>query len=94
MKRTFVLGILACLSGALSMAQSPTWAEQLHKTKTGVWPAGVEERLKREKQAREQAQDQARVLEAISKTDTNQDGVLSPQERENAAKPAEKPQTK
>ncbi|MEO8131247.1 MAG: EF-hand domain-containing protein [Bryobacteraceae bacterium] len=66
--------VLAAASGLL--AQNPTWAEQLHKTKTGIWPAGVEARLKAEKQAREQ-KPKVQAADLFALLDHNRDGVIS-----------------
>ena len=89
MKRTIPLVVAAvCLGGTL-LAESPTWVEQLHKTKTGAWPPGVEKRLKQEEQARKEALQQQAVAEAISKLDANGDGVVSKEEREKLLKSPE-----
>jgi len=85
MKRMMPLVLATLTVGATLYAESPTWAEQLHKTKTGQWPAGVEKRLQEEKVAREKARQQQAVAEAIAKLDTNGDGMVSKAERESAS---------
>ena len=89
MKPTMPLLLMTLGLGVTLSAQSPTWAEQLHKTKTGVWPAGVEKRLAQERQAREQARQQQTVAEAMAKLDADGDGVVTKEEREKGSKPAE-----
>jgi len=89
MKRTMYVALATLISGSLLMAESPTWAEKLHKIKTGIWPYGVEERLKKERAAREQAHQQKAVLEALAKADTNGDGLVSKQERDDASNSAD-----
>jgi hypothetical protein len=86
MKRMMPLVLATLTLGATLLAESPTWAEQLHKTKTGQWPAGVEKRLQEEKVAREKARQQQVVAEAIAKLDTNGDGAVSKAERESVSK--------
>jgi hypothetical protein len=86
MKRMMPLVLATLTLGATLLAESPTWAEQLHKTKTGAWPAGVEKRLQQEKVAREQARQQQAVANALAKLDANGDGVVSKTERESVTK--------
>jgi len=78
------LATVVLTSGLL--AQNPTWAEQLHKTKTGRWPTGVEQRLKAEKQAREQ-QRQGQLNNLFAILDHNQDGTISAHEWRQANQP-------
>lgn len=79
MKHFQVAAFAALISASSLLAQSPTWAKQLHKTKTGIWPAGVEQRLKAEKQAREQ-QRQGKVTDLFALLDHDRDGAISARE--------------
>jgi hypothetical protein len=78
--RTFTITTLA--AAPFLLAESPTWAERLHKMKTGAWPPGVEQRLNQEQQAREQARQNERFLEAWNNVDLNGDGMIGKEERQ------------
>ena len=79
MKMTSLAVFAAFLCATSLSAQNPTWAEQLHKTKTGAWPPGVEKRLKAEKEAREQ-RPQVQAADLFALLDHNHDGTISAQE--------------
>jgi len=74
-----MLALLVALGSSSLFAQNPTWAEQLHKTKTGAWPPGVEQRLKEEKRAREQ-RNQPQMTEIFAHLDFDKNGVITAEE--------------
>lgn len=88
------VALLAALSGSTLFAQNPTWAEQLHKTKTGAWPPGVEQRLKEEKRARERLS-QPKLNEIFALLDHDGNGQITAEEWKRLTQPgAQPPSTK
>jgi EF hand len=79
MKRVQIALFGVLLATPALFAQTPTWAEQIHKAKTGVYPPAMERQLSEQRKVTEEAS-RVQLGELFSMLDLNRDGVISAQE--------------